>query len=270
MKYVVALTIAGSDPCGGAGIQADMKTMSALGVYACSAITALTVQDTKGVYDVLPVDSSTVWRQIKVVLNDLRPAAIKIGMLNDSPTASAVADALADYEGDIVLDPVMVSTSGKRLLDDDALQVVRKRLTPLCTVITPNIPEAEVLSGIKINGPEECEAAAREIMKLGCKAVLIKGGHAGTDYKKDFLAASDGTRQWFSMPTVNTRNTHGTGCTLSSAICSYLAMGHGLTESVALAKRFVHEALAAGAAVEAGRGAGPMCHMFDPQPAIKL
>lgn len=270
MKYIVALTIAGSDPSGGAGVQADMKTMSALGVYACSAITSLTVQNTIGVESVYQVEPIAVRKQIESVLDDMCPVAVKIGMLDSAEVVKAVCDALSGRQIDnIILDPVMVSSSGKSLLSAEALSVMRERLLPKCSLVTPNIPEAEILAGMKIVDDDSRVVAAHKILSYGMEAVLIKGGHSESTIKKDLLLQTGKAEKWFSMPEVETKNTHGTGCTLSSAICSYLALGEPLDEAVRKAKEYVYKALVEGANVEIGKGAGPLCHFFDPMVAVK-
>lgn len=265
MKYTTAMTIAGSDPSGGAGIQADIKTMSALGVYACSVVTALTIQNTTGVSEVYPVDKVCIRKQIEAVMSDIAPKVIKIGMVNNRDTAEAIAETLeqyADMQPTVILDPIMVSSSGRRLITDDALSFVTDRLIPQCTLVTPNIPEAEILSGIKITGNDERTEAAQRILQLGASAVLVKGGHSDSRVKSDLLVTGEGQTKWFSMLGVDTPNTHGTGCTLSSAIASYMAQGELLSEAVHKAKQYVSNALKAGKEWELGHGTGPLRHFF--------
>ena len=255
-----ALTIAGSDSSGGAGIQADIKTMTANGVYAMSAVTALTAQNTTGVTDILEATPAFLAAELDAVFTDIYPDAVKIGMVSSSALIEVIADKLRQYGAErIVVDPVMVATSGARLISETAVETLKERLLPLATVLTPNIPEAELLSGMTITGPEGMEAAARAISeRYGC-AVLCKGGHQIND--ADDLLWRNGTGKWFRGRRIDNPNTHGTGCTLSSAIASNLAKGHDLDTSVERAKEYISGALSA--QLDLGRGAGPMNHMFD-------
>ena len=276
MRYYTALTIAGSDSCGGAGIQADIKTMSALGVYAASAITAITVQNTKGVYAIQKVEADIVSGQIKAVMDDIHPDAIKIGMVNDTDTIHAIAETLKEYhsaEGNdqkqatfqhLVIDPVMVSTSGCRLMQEDALDIFVKELLPLATLLTPNIPEAEILAGMKIENKEDIMQAASTISRLGCKHVLIKGGHFEGTEKVDYLFEDGKLTNSYRGISVNTRNTHGTGCTLSSAITAYLAREMDMNTAIAMAKTYLSGAILAGKDAEIGEGHGPVNHFYEP------
>ena len=267
-RYIATVTIAGSDSCGGAGIQADIKTMSALGCYAASVITAVTVQNTMGVSAVHAVPPEIVAGQIRAVMDDIRPQAVKVGMVNDIDTIKAIADTLAEYDIEhLVVDPVMVATSGARLMQDDAVGVFTDRLMPLATLLTPNVPEAEVLSGISINDKSSMDNAARIIQDKGCQSLLIKGGHI-EGRKIDRLYTSMGREREYEAANVATRNTHGTGCTLSSAITSYLAMGYAIGEAIAAAKEWLTGALIAGANVEIGSGHGPVNHFYNPQKTI--
>ncbi|MGM9778224.1 MAG: bifunctional hydroxymethylpyrimidine kinase/phosphomethylpyrimidine kinase [Prevotella sp.] len=267
-RYIATVTIAGSDSCGGAGIQADIKTMSALGCYAASVITAVTVQNTMGVSAVHAVPPEIVAGQIRAVMDDIRPQAVKVGMVNDINTIKTIADTLAEYDIEhLVVDPVMVATSGSRLMQDDAVGVFTDRLMPLATLLTPNVPEAEVLSGISINDKSSMDNAARIIQDKGCKALLIKGGHI-EGRKIDRLYTAMGREREYEAANVATRNTHGTGCTLSSAITSYLAMGYAIGEAIAAAKEWLTGALIAGANVEIGCGHGPVNHFYNPQKTI--
>ena len=259
MKSV--LSIAGSDSSGGAGIQADIKTIQAHLLFAQTAITALTAQNTTGVYGVFDVPPAFVAQQIDVVFDDIRPDAVKIGMVSSPAIVDAIAEALVRNGAEsIVVDPVMVATSGSELSSSEAVIALREKLIPLATVITPNMPEAEVLFGSPIGNREEQERAAREIAQAADVAVLVKGGHGEND-ANDVLARPDGSLTWFEGERVDTANTHGTGCTLSSAIACGLAVGKSLEESVASAKRYVTGALAAG--LDLGRGSGPMNHMWQ-------
>lgn len=267
-RYIATVTIAGSDSCGGAGIQADIKTMSALGCYAASVITAVTVQNTMGVSAVHAVPPEIVAGQIRAVMDDIRPQAVKVGMVNDINTIKTIADTLAEYDIEhLVVDPVMVATSGARLMQDDAVGVFTERLMPLATLLTPNVPEAEVLSGISINDKSSMDNAARIIQDKGCQSLLIKGGHI-EGRKIDRLYTSMGREREYEAANVATRNTHGTGCTLSSAITSYLAMGYAIGEAIAAAKEWLTGALIAGANVEIGSGHGPVNHFYNPQKTI--
>ncbi len=254
-----ALSIAGSDCSGGAGIQADLKTMTMNGVYAMSAITALTAQNTTGVAAILESDPDFLAKQIDAVFTDIRPDAVKIGMVSSVPLIEVIADRLRFYKaGNIVVDPVMVATSGSALIENDAVQALKEQLLPLATVVTPNIPEAEVLSGMTIHTPEEMEQAARQISeKYGC-AVLCKGGHSVNDAND--LLVTNGEAKWFLGKRIDNPNTHGTGCTLSSAIAANLAKGKPLDEAVQRAKEYISGALAD--MLDLGQGSGPMNHAF--------
>ena len=254
-----ALTIAGSDSSGGAGIQADIKTMTANGVYATSAITALTAQNTTGVTDILEATPQFLGEELDAIFTDIFPDAVKIGMVSSSGLIAVIADKLRQYGAKhIVVDPVMVATSGAKLLRDDAIAVLEEQLLPLAAVLTPNIPEAEILSGMTIRNAADMELAARTISeRYGC-AVLCKGGHKIND--ADDLLWRDGAGKWFRGRRINNPNTHGTGCTLSSAIASNLAKGYDLDASVERAKAYISGALAA--MLDLGKGSGPMNHMF--------
>lgn len=268
MRYYTALTIAGSDSCGGAGIQADIKTMSALGVYAASAITAITVQNTKGVFGIQNVEPEIVKGQIEAVMEDIHPDAIKIGMVNDCDTIRAIAETLKKYQESfqhLIIDPVMVSTSGCRLMQEDALDVFITELLPLATLLTPNIPEAEILAGMKIENAEDIKAAATAICKLGCRYVLIKGGHFDGAEKVDYLFEDGKQKTSYRGISVNTRNTHGTGCTLSSAITSYLAREMDMNTAIAMAKTYLSGAILAGKDIKIGEGHGPVNHFYEPK-----
>ena len=255
----VALTIAGSDCSGGAGIQADLKTMTANGVFAESVITALTAQNTTGVFGVFESSPEFVTQQLDAVFTDIYPDAVKIGMVSSAPIIKAIAEGLKKYEAkNIVIDPVMVSTSGSKLLQDDAISTLEEALFPLATLLTPNIPEAEILSDIKINSAEDMTKAAEIIGKKYNAAVLLKGGHSINDAND--LLYSNGEFRWFSGKRIDNPNTHGTGCTLSSAIASNLAKGKSLEESVESAKAYISGALAA--MLDLGKGSGPMNHAF--------
>lgn len=266
--YPVVLSIAGSDSSGGAGIQADIKTLSALGVYGATAITAITAQNTQGVHAQLALPPQMVRDQIVAVVEDLSPAVVKIGMLANAEVAECVADALADYPIPIVLDPVMVSTSGHRLLSTEAEEVVKSRLLPMATLITPNIPEMEALAAMPVDTFAQKLRAAEHLFGYGVKAILLKGGHEEGDTKCDILftqSASGIESHIFTSETIATRNTHGTGCTLSSAIAAYIARGCDMVEAIGLAKEYVTEAIRHGADIAIGHGYGPVNHGFSPQ-----
>ena len=254
-----ALTIAGSDSSGGAGIQADMKTMTANGVYAMSAVTALTAQNTTGVTDILESTPHFLGEQLDAIFTDIFPDAVKIGMVSSADLIVVIAEKLKQYKAkNIVVDPVMVATSGAKLLRDDAVEALCRELLPLAAVLTPNIPEAEILSGMTITDAVGMEAAAKLISeKYGC-AVLCKGGHKVND--ADDLLWREGAGKWFHGKRIDNPNTHGTGCTLSSAIASNLAKGYDLDASVERAKAYISGALAA--MLDLGHGSGPMNHMF--------
>lgn len=254
-----ALTIAGSDSCGGAGIQADIKTMISNGVYAMSAITALTAQNTMGVSAIQNATPIFLGAQLDSIFTDIFPDAVKIGMVSDSRLISVISEKLKEYGAkNIVVDPVMVATSGARLIDEDAISTLKNDLFPLATVLTPNIPEAEVLTGMTIKTSDDMIAAAKVISADYNSSVLLKGGHQINDAND--LLYSDGKYQWFNGKRINNLNTHGTGCTLSSAIASNLAKGYDLPTSVSRAKAYISGALEA--MLDLGKGSGPMDHGF--------
>ncbi|HMO05292.1 MAG TPA: bifunctional hydroxymethylpyrimidine kinase/phosphomethylpyrimidine kinase [Kiritimatiellia bacterium] len=267
--YVRVLTIAGSDSGGGAGVQADLKTFAALGVYGMSAITAITAQNTRGVEGVWPLPPEWVRRQVDAVLDDIGADAIKIGMLGSAEVAMAVAEAIRRYpEIPVVVDPVMVSTSGAVLLTDDARAVLVDQIFPIAWLVTPNLPEVEALTGMLVRSEGDRRRAGEALLGLGCRAVLIKGGHAAGSEVDDWLFQAEAggvSMQDFGHCRVNTGNTHGTGCTLSAAIAAQLATGDSLVDAVGTGVRFVHEALSAGAGFQIGGGRGPLNHGFDPQ-----
>ena len=259
-KRKTTLTIAGSDSSGGAGIQADIKTMQANGVYAMSAITALTAQNTTGVSGIFEVTPEFLGQQLDAVFTDIYPDAVKIGMVASAELVKMIAFKLKEYKAElIVVDPVMVSTSGSRLISEEAIQILKTELFPLASVLTPNIPEAEVLFGASIHSAEDMERAAQAISEEYHCAVLLKGGHQLND-ANDLLYA-EGKNRWFYGRRIDNPNTHGTGCTLSSAIASNLAKGYGLEEAVERAKEYISGALAA--MLDLGAGSGPMDHGFD-------
>ena len=260
MDMKTALTIAGTDSSGGAGIQADIKTMTANGVFATCAVTALVAQNTTGVRSIVESTPDFLAEQLDCVFTDIFPDAVKTGMVSSIPLIQEIAAKLKEYGAkNLVVDPVMVATSGDRLISEDAVAALKEQLLPLATVLTPNIPEAEILSGMTITDTAGMEAAAKAISeRYGC-AVLCKGGHQVND--ADDLLWRNGSGKWFHGKRINNPNTHGTGCTLSSAIASNLAKGFDLDTSVERAKAYISGAL--GAMLDLGHGSGPMDHMFD-------
>lgn len=263
--YHNVLTIAGSDSGGGAGIQADIKTISALGCYASSAITAITVQNTVGIQAIHPVPVPIVKGQIKAVLDDIGADAIKIGMLQSEEIVHAIADTLRQYPiRNIVLDPVMVSTSGHRLIEEKAIQALCRELVPIARIITPNIPEAELLlGGRRLDSPTSLSEAARELSETLSVSVLLKAGHLDMEHLIDYFCDIE-NHSVTELPStrVHTRNTHGTGCTMSSALAALLVKGNSLTEAAHGAKRYIEQAIQAGANYEIGHGHGPVNHFF--------
>lgn len=264
MKYNRVLTIAGSDSGGGAGIQADIKAISALGCFATSAITAVTVQNTLGVEAVHPIPLDVLRGQIDAVLSDIGTDAVKIGMLHSSEVVEVVADVLQKYNiRNVVLDPVMVSTSGHRLIEESAIDTLRRVLIPRARVITPNIPEAEILAGVKITANDQLPEVARQLSQGGTVSVLLKAGHLTEDRLVDiFYNAEQDTITELPSARVYTPNTHGTGCTLSSALAALLARGYELTDAARGAKEYINQAIVSGARYEIGGGHGPVDHFW--------
>ena len=264
MKYNRVLTIAGSDSGGGAGIQADIKAISALGCFATSAITAVTVQNTLGVEAVHPIPLDILRGQIEAVLSDIGTDAVKIGMLHSSEVVEVVAVVLQKYNiRNVVLDPVMVSTSGHRLIEESAIDTLRRVLIPQARVITPNIPEAEILAGVKITANDQLPEVARQLSQGGTVSVLLKAGHLTEDRLVDiFYNAEQDTITELPSARVYTPNTHGTGCTLSSALAALLAKGYELTDAARGAKEYINEAIVSGARYEIGGGHGPVDHFW--------
>ena len=270
-RYPVALTIAGSDSGGGAGIQADIKTFSSLGVFGASAITAITAQNTQGVRGIQAISPEILREQIEAILEDFIVDAVKIGMLHNKDAVKVVSETLSSFQQtSIILDPVMISTSGSKLLEDDAIRTIIDELFPKATLLTPNIPETEYLSGIKINNEADILLAARKLQEKGGNAILIKGGHIPGVETVDRLFINENNPICLASPTVETFNTHGTGCTLSSAIAAYMALGHSLVEAVRLAKEYMNNALVHGANVCMGKGHGPVNHFFSPSALHKI
>jgi hydroxymethylpyrimidine/phosphomethylpyrimidine kinase len=270
-RYPVVLSIAGSDSGGGAGIQADLKTMSALGCFGTTAITAVTVQNTLGVSGIHLIPVAFVKAQIKAVMDDLKPSAVKIGMVPSAELAIAIAEVLAVYpKVPIVFDPVMVATSGRRLIESDTTAMFEKDLFPLAQIVTPNLDEAAILAEIEINTLGDMKAAATRIMQYGCNAVLVKGGHLKGFDLFDVYLDKHGDERIFRSTAIDTRNTHGTGCSLSSAIASFIALGYNLPKAVMQSKLYVQHAIEHGTDVKTGSGHGPLNHFFDPQKLVKL
>jgi hydroxymethylpyrimidine/phosphomethylpyrimidine kinase len=265
--YPRVLSIAGSDCGGGAGVQADLKTFAALGCYGMTAITALTAQNTLGVRAIHAVPLTMLADQIDAVVEDIGVDAVKIGMLHSTPTVQAVAAAL-DRHGlrQVVLDPVMVATSGAALIDPTAVASLVRELFPRAVLVTPNLDEAAMLVGRPLRTEADMEAAAHELLARGARAVLLKGGHLEGETVSDLLLARDAAPMWLRSPRIATANTHGTGCTLSSAIAAHMALGADLAQAVRLARDYVRGALQAGAMVRTGAGGGPLNHAFAPQP----
>jgi len=265
-KYPSVLTIAGSDSGGGAGIQADLKTFSALGCYGTSAITAVTVQNTMGVTSIHHIPATVVQAQIEAVMDDIEPAAIKIGMVHSAALALAIHKALQLYpDVPVIFDPVMVATSGAQLIEEDTLTTFRKTLFPITTLLTPNLDEAAKLISKSINELSDMRAAATEILETGCFAVLLKGGHLKGPLVYDVYRDKNGQELIFESVLIKTENVHGTGCTLSSAIAAHLSLGYDLQKAIYLSRIYVFNAIKEGSKVKTGQGHGPLNHFFNPQ-----
>ena len=270
-RYVRVLTIAGSDSGGGAGIQADLKTFAALGCYGMTAITALTAQNTQGVQAIHAVPPEFLRAQLQSVLGDIGVDAVKIGMLHTPEVVRTVAWAIEHYGLQrVVLDPVMVATSGDRLIAEETVDVLVRELFPRCTVVTPNLDEAALLIGRPITGAEALEDAGRSLLALGARAALVKGGHLAGDEVVDLLVQPQATSLRLASPRIPSRNVHGTGCTLSSAIAAHLAQGLSLEDAVQRARAYILRAIAEGAAVQTGHGHGPLNHGHAPVPAHRV
>ncbi len=266
-RYPRVLSIAGSDSGGGAGIQADLKTFSALGCYGMTAITALTAQNTIGVRSIHGVPPQMLRDQIDAVVEDIGVDAVKVGMLHAPEIVQTVASAIDRHKlVNVVLDPVMVATSGAVLIDNPAIAALVRELFGRAALVTPNLDEASLLVGRTLASEQDMQTAARELLDKGARAVLLKGGHLAGDVVSDLLMLPDAPPYWLRAPRIHTANTHGTGCTLSSAIAAQLALGATLLEAVEAARLFVRAALVAGAAVHTGQGGGPLNHGFAPQP----
>ncbi len=265
-RYPTVLTIAGSDSGGGAGIQADIKTISALGAYATSAITALTAQNTRGVFEIHNVPASFLKSQIEVVFEDIQIDSVKIGMVSNLEIAYVISEALDKYNPRfVVFDPVMVSTSGSRLIQEETVSLLWELLFPKVNLITPNLDEAEILVGRPIRTKTEMQLAAEEMVARGCNAVLLKGGHLISDKLYDVFSQKGANSLVMETPYIESNNVHGTGCTLSSAIATYSALDLSLTESILLAKNYISDAISAGKNVTTGHGNGPLNHSYSPQ-----
>ncbi|MBL1223174.1 bifunctional hydroxymethylpyrimidine kinase/phosphomethylpyrimidine kinase [Chryseobacterium sp. L7] len=268
--YPSVLTIAGFDGSGGAGIQADIKTASALGCFSTSVLTALPVQNTQGVRKIYPVPVEAVADQIEAILDDIFPDAIKIGMVHTPQLVETIVSTLGKYKKiPLVFDPVMVATSGHRLIEEDTIAAITEKLFPIADVITPNMDEAAILAKMKVETLEDLYDAGKEIKKLGCRSILLKGGHQETSTITSLFY--DEHEKFHSFETVkfNTNNTHGSGCTLSSAIASYLAQSKTLYDAVSLGQDYVYQAIENGKDVQTGHGNGPLNHFFNPQKLIK-
>lgn len=268
--YPSVLAIAGFDGSGGAGLQADTKTISALGCFATSVLTALPVQNTQGVRNIYPIPYDAVKEQIEAVMDDIFPDAIKIGMVHTAELVATIATTLKQYpQVPIVFDPVMVATSGHRLIEESTIEAIVETLFPIAAVITPNMDEAALLAGMEIKTLDDMYSAGAKILQLGCKSLLLKGGHLEGRRITSLYFQQGGTVTPFEFEKFETNNTHGSGCTLSSAIASYIAQGKGLTEAIALGQEYVHQAIYHGKDVLIGKGNGPLNHFFNPQKLIK-
>ena len=265
IQVPTVLSIAGFDGSGGAGIQADTKTISALGGYAMNVLTALPIQNTMGVQNIYPIPVKAVEEQLTCLFADTNPDTIKIGMVHHGQLVETIANFLKDYRGRVVFDPVMVSTSGHRLIDTDTTQAIVDKLFPLADIITPNLDEISVLLNRDMKTLYDMEQAIQPILDLGVKAALLKGGHLKGPELTSILAQTDQPSSYFTHPRVATRNTHGSGCTLSSAIATYLAFGFSIKEATQQALDYVHGAISAGKDLEIGKGNGPLNHFFNPQ-----
>ncbi len=268
--YPSVLAIAGFDGSGGAGIQADIKTISALGCYATSVLTALPVQNTQGVRKIYPIPVEAISDQIEAVMDDIMPAAIKIGMVHTPELVGSITITLRKYEAvPIVFDPVMVATSGHRLIEKDTIDALVEQLLPIATVITPNMDEASLLANMKVKTLEEMRTARERIKELGSKSILMKGGHQKTPKITSLFFDPANQCHAFEVPKIITNNTHGSGCTLSSAIAAFLAQGKTLLEAVDFGQHYVHHAIDSGKNVRTGKGNGPLNHFFNPLRMIK-
>ena len=268
-KVPTVLSIAGFDGSGGAGIQADTKTISSLGCYAMNVLTALPVQNTQGVKNIFDIPVEAVKEQLDCLFDDIYPDSIKIGMVHNSKLVETISDFLKDYKGSIVFDPVMVSTSGHRLIQEETIAAIKELLFPLAHIITPNLDEVSVLVGREISTVHAMEEVADEILSLGCNAALLKGGHLQSDILTSILIQKNQAAQYFESKRVQTKNTHGSGCSLSSAIASFLARGYHLEQSTENALMYINSAIKGSKDLVIGKGNGPLNHFFNPQRLIK-
>ncbi|WP_185213813.1 bifunctional hydroxymethylpyrimidine kinase/phosphomethylpyrimidine kinase [Sphingobacterium mizutaii] len=268
-KVPTVLSIAGFDGSGGAGIQADTKTISSLGCYAMNVLTALPVQNTQGVKNIFDIPVEAVKEQLDCLFEDIYPDSIKIGMVHNSKLVETIANSLKDYKGSIVFDPVMVSTSGHRLIHEETIAAIKELLFPIAQIITPNLDEVSVLVGREISSVQAMEEVADEILSLGCNAALLKGGHLQSDILTSILIQKNHAAQYFESKRVNTKNTHGSGCSLSSAIASFLARGYHLEQSTENALMYINSAIKGSKDLLIGKGNGPLNHFFNPQRLIK-
>lgn len=268
--YPAVLTIAGTDPTGGAGIQADLKTFAALGCYGMSVITALVAQNTTGVKAIHSIPPNFVKQQLIAVLDDIKPNAIKIGMVHSVALVNSIADVLHQYPDiPVVFDPVMIATSGDRLIEEDTVAAIVEKLFPLSLIITPNMDEASLLTGSKVITEKDMQAAISKITGFGTASVLLKGGHLQSSQLTSILADAQGIIKTFTSEKITTKNVHGSGCTLSSAIASFIARGYSLVDAVSEAQDYVHDAIYHAADVIAGKGNGPLNHSYNPIKMIK-
>lgn len=268
--YPSLLTIAGTDPTGGAGIQADLKTFAALGCYGMSVVTALVAQNTCGVREIHSIPPDFVRAQLLAVLEDIRPDAIKIGMVHSVELVNVIADVLKEYQDiPMIFDPVMISTSGHRLIERDTIEAIKTKLFPLAALITPNMDEASLLAGIQVKTLADMQTAAVAIMDMKPGALLLKGGHLQSDIITSILVNQVGFIKTFESQKIITNNMHGSGCTLSSAIASFIARGYSLEDAVANAQEYVHNAILYAADAVCGKGNGPLNHSYNPQKMIK-
>lgn len=269
--YPAVLTIAGSDSGGGAGIQADLKTISALGCYGTSAITAITAQNTIGITNLFELPVTVVIDQIKAVIEDIKPHSIKIGMIPNPALLKAIFNILILYpEVPVILDPVMVATSGHRLVEEDTIELMRTLLIPMTALVTPNLDEAAILTAMEISTLEHIKIAAHQVLNFGGQAVLIKGGHLKGNKLYDFYLDKTGREFIFENERIPSQNTHGTGCTLSAAIACFTARNMEMPEAIKNAESYVHRTIVEGVDVKTGRGKGPLNHFYAPIPLIKL
>ena len=269
-EYPSVLSIAGFDGSGGAGIQADLKTISALGCYATTVITALPVQNTQGVQSIFSIPTDVVSEQLNSIFDDIIPDAVKIGMVHTPQLVATIAEKLKKYQNiPIVFDPVMVATSGHKLIENPTIKKLIDDLFPLASVITPNMDEAAILAEMQVENLDDMREAGHKIMELGCKSVLLKGGHLKTDVLTSLYFDTAGNIHEFEFEKFETQNMHGSGCTLSSAITSYIAQGNSLLEAVTLGQDYVHQAIFHSKDVKIGKGSGPLNHFFNPQKLIK-